>query len=84
MDDNTKGTKTNRVTLNIGQVAGTAPPEPGIAPVVIDGTPIHAVRHLQIDAGIDRVTTCIISFECEVSGFVDNVNIKDVLKRKAN
>lgn len=82
MKDETLGIKTNRVMLNLAQCNGVEAPEPGIAPVIIDGNPIHAVHQLVLLAGHDRMTTLTITFECEVSGQIAGASIADMLKGK--
>jgi hypothetical protein len=78
--DNTLGTKSNQVSVNIGHVhMGTEPPEPGISPVIIDGTPIHALHYIKIEAQVGLPTTCIICFECEVSGKISGKPVEQVL-----
>lgn len=84
MQDETKGTKTNTVMLNIAQAPGLEPPEPGIAPVIIDGNPIHAVRFIQIQAGSDQITLCSIQFECEVTGKIAGKAVEDMLEEIKN
>jgi len=80
MDDNTLGLKTNRVLLNIAQHPGVDPPEPGVAPVLIDGQPLHAVKFIRVTAGNDRLTQIELIFECEVGGVIGGVDIAQRIK----
>ena len=80
MRDETKGLKTNRVMLNLGQHGSLEPPEPGIAAVIIDGVPIHAVQRIVISAGASEMTLCQIIFECEVSGQIAGTSVQDILR----
>lgn len=82
MEDNTKGRKTNRVMLNIAQCPGVEPPEPGIAPVVIDGQPIHAVRYIRIEAGSEQMTVVTLQFEAEVAGVIAGAPVEDILRNQ--
>jgi hypothetical protein len=83
--DNTKGTKCNRVELNIAQVHGAIePPEPGIAAIIVDGTPILVVHYINIEAGVGRPTKVTLQFEAEVSGKIGNVNVAEEIDRLRN
>lgn len=80
--DNTHGSKTNRVTLNLAQVHGAIePPEPGIAGVFIDGIPIHMPSYIKIEAGVGIPTKILIQFECEVAGRLGGENIEQMVQR---
>jgi hypothetical protein len=81
MADYTKGTKTNKVMLNIAQHPGVEPPEPGVASIIIDDVPIHAVHNIIIQAGSDMITRCSLVFECEVGGQIGGANVKDILRQ---
>lgn len=79
--DNTGGTKTNRVALNLSQVhGGLEPPEPGVAGVFIDGVPIHMFHYLSLEAGIGRPTKLVIQFECEVTGKLGGQVVEDMIR----
>lgn len=79
--DNTKGTKTNRVKLNLAQVHGALePPEPGVASVFVDDIPLHAVHYLQLTAGIGRPTLITLQFECDVVGKLGGKNIEEMIR----
>lgn len=86
MTDETLGTKTNRVGLNISQVMGTTlePPEPGCAAVTVDGNPIHAVRSVQLLASVGQPTLIILQFECEATGVIGKEDVGDLLDRARN
>jgi hypothetical protein len=79
--DETHGTKTNRVRLNIAQVHGAMDaPEPGIAAVFIDGQPIHAMRYIQITAQFGAPTLISMQFECEVTGNLGGRSVEDLIR----
>jgi hypothetical protein len=79
--DNTLGTKSNRVAVNIAHVHGAMePPEPGIAAVLIDGTPIHTPRYIQITAQISAPTIVTLSFEAEVAGEIAGKDVEQMLR----
>ena len=79
--DETKGLKSNNLQLNIAHVhGGMEPPEPGVASVFIDGTPLHAVHSIQIFAAIGTTTKCSIVFECEVSGKIGGKSVEEFIR----
>jgi hypothetical protein len=80
MRDETKGMKTNRVVLNLAHHGSLEPPEPGVAAVMIDGIPIHAVEGIQITAGATVITRCSIVFECEVSGVIAGKDVEQMIR----
>jgi len=79
--DYTKGTKSNKVTLNIAHVHNALePPEPGVSSVMIDGVSIHAIDYIKIEAATGVPTKCVIQFECEVAGKIDGKGVADYIK----
>ena len=79
--DNTHGTKSNNVQLNIAHVhGGMEPPEPGVASVFIDGVPLHCVHSIQIFAAIGTTTKVSVVFEAEVSGKIGGKDIQDIIR----
>ena len=79
--DNTGGTKTNLLSLNLAHVhMGMDPPEAGIASVMIDGVPIHAVHYIKIEAQAGTITKCVLQFECEVSGKIGGQAVAEFLR----
>ena len=79
--DNTLGTKSNRVQLNIPHVLGAMDaPEPGIACVFVDGIPIHAPHFVSIQAQIGQVTKVCITFEAEISGTIGGKPVDDIMR----
>lgn len=82
MRDETKGTRTNRIGINLPHHPGIEPPEPGVAMVTIDGQPIHAVHSIVIQAGSDMLTRVSIVFECEVSGVIHGQSVEDIIRNK--
>lgn len=79
--DNTLGTKTNRVELNIAQVhGGIEPPEPNVAAVLVDGTAINMLHYINIEAGIGRPTKITLQFECEVSGKLGGKSVEEMIR----
>ena len=79
--DNTLGTKSNKVQLNIPHVlGGMDAPEPGIACVFIDGQPIHAPHYVQIVAALGQITKISLVFEAEVAGTLGGKPVDEIMR----
>lgn len=75
----------NRVMLNLAATGDSEPPDPNMAPVLIDGVPIQSMTMIQIIAGAGIETTVNLSFHAEISGNIGGKSVADMLdsRRKA-
>lgn len=71
---------TNRVMLNLAENPNNEPPDPNMAPVLIDGVPIQSMVFLQITAGHDMKTTVSLQFHAEITGNIGGKTVADMLK----
>lgn len=70
----------NRVMLNLPAFSSAEPPEPGVAPVIIDGTPIHGVQSVSVVASVGEFTRVGIVFEAEVGGLIAGKSVEDMIR----